>query len=63
MGQSPSSTRQVDLLDLAIATSNEEHVLIDTSADDTVRCKGHRGPVQLLTDAEDTHLTASRTGK
>ena len=61
MCQSPRTARKVDFLDLSIATADEEHLFVDAPTDDTVRSKRHRSPVQLLGDAEDTHLSASRS--
>lgn len=36
MGQSPSPSRQVDFLNLAVTATDKEHLLMDTPTDDTV---------------------------
>ena len=59
VGQGPLASCQVHLLDLAVATADEEHVAEDAAADSAVAREGHGSPVELLRDAEDADFAAS----
>jgi len=41
VSESPCTARQVYFLNLAVATTYKEHLLMDTTADDTVRSEWH----------------------